>query len=462
MPTNLARIRRAVMASALSILVVPSAGASTTYVERVREHTLANGLEIIMLEDHKAPVAVLQLWYRVGSRNESPGSTGLSHLLEHMMFRGTEEVEPEEYSKIVQRNGGQTNAFTTQDYTTYFATIASDRLGVVLDLEADRMANLVISEELYGPERKVVMEERRMRVDNSPVGALVEQLSAGAYLAHPYQYPTIGWMSDIGQSTVSDLVRHYETYYVPNNAFVVAVGDFDSAKLIAAIEASFGSIPAGPMPPSVRSIEPVQRGERRIELRREAELPFVGVAYHVPNLRSRDGAALEVLAQILAGGESTRLHHELVYKRRLARQAAANYRYTSVDPSLFIAYAQPLPGRSAAEVEAALMEQIDKLKDEPPTAQELKKARNAIEAAFIFAQDSLFYQGMLLGEYEAAGDWRRIDEYLPAIRAVTAEDLTRVARVYFDDDQRTVATLDPLPPTGGYAPADSSVSGLVN
>jgi zinc protease len=203
MPTNLARIRRAVVASALSILVVPSAGASTTYVERVREHTLANGLEIIMLEDHKAPVAVLQLWYRVGSRNESPGSTGLSHLLEHMMFRGTEEVEPEEYSKIVQRNGGQTNAFTTQDYTTYFATIASDRLGVVLDLEADRMANLVISEELYGPERKVVMEERRMRVDNSPVGALVEQLSAGAYLAHPYQYPTIGWMSDIGQSTVS-------------------------------------------------------------------------------------------------------------------------------------------------------------------------------------------------------------------------------------------------------------------
>lgn len=454
--------RCAVLASAISILAAQPAGAATNYVERVQERTLANGLEVILLEDHKAPVAVLQLWYRVGSRNESAGYTGLSHLLEHMMFRGTEKVGPEEYSKIIQRNGGQTNAFTTQDYTTYFATIASDRLDVVIELEADRMAKLVIQQDLYGPERKVVMEERRMRVDNSPVGALIEQLSATAYLAHPYQYPVIGWMTDIGQSTVADLTRHYKTYYVPNNAFIVAVGDFDSARLVAAIEASFGAIPAGPMPPSVRSVEPVQLGERRVELRREAELPFVGVAYHVPNLRSGDGAALEVLAQILAGGESTRLHHELVYKRRLARQAAARYSYTSIDPSLFIAYAQPLPGRSATEVEAALIEQIDKLKESPPTAKELEKARNAIEAAFIFAQDSLFYQGMLLGEYEAAGDWRRIDEYLPAIRAVTAEDVLRVARVYFDEDQRTVATLDPLPPTGGAGADNSSSSGLVN
>jgi zinc protease len=271
-------VRCAVIASALSILSVHPADAATTYVERVQERTLSNGLELILLEDHKAPVAVLQLWYRVGSRNESPGFTGLSHLLEHMMFRGTEKIGPEEYSKIIQRNGGQTNAFTTQDYTTYFATIASDRLGVVLDLEADRMAKLVITEELYGPERKVVMEERRMRVDNSPVGALVEQLSATAYLAHPYQYPTIGWMTDIEQSTVADLERHYKTYYVPNNAFIVAVGDFDSTTLVAAIESSFGAIPAGPMPPSVRSVEPVQLGERRVELSREAELPFVGVA----------------------------------------------------------------------------------------------------------------------------------------------------------------------------------------
>jgi zinc protease len=462
MSTKVARFLCAATANAIAVLVVHPTGAATTYRERVQERTLGNGLELILLEDHKAPVAVLQLWYRVGSRNESPGFTGLSHLLEHMMFRGTEKVGPEEYSKIVQRNGGQTNAFTTQDYTTYFATIASDRLEVVIELEADRMANLVINEALYGPERMVVMEERRLRVDNSPVGALVEQLSATAYLAHPYQYPTIGWMTDIRQSTVADLVRHYKTYYVPNNAFVVAVGDFDSEQLVAAVEAAFGKIPAASMPPSVRGVEPIQAGERRVELHREAELPFVGVAYHVPNLGSRDGAALEVMAQVLAGGESTRLHHELVYKRRLARQAAARYDYTSVDPGLFIAYAQPLPDRSASDVEAALIEQIDKLKEEPPTAKELEKARNAIEAGFVFAQDSLFYQGMLLGEYEVAGDWRRIDEYLPAIRAVTTEDLIRVARVYFDEVQRTVATLEPLPPTDGRAPLDSPPSGLVN
>jgi zinc protease len=450
------------MAHATVLLAVQTVGAATTYVERVQEHTLGNGLEVILLEDHKAPVAVLQLWYRVGSRDEVPGFTGLSHLLEHMMFRGTEKIGPEEYSKIVQRNGGQTNAFTTQDYTTYFATIASDRLHVVVDLEADRMANLIISEALYAPERKVVMEERRLRVDDSPVGALIEQLSATAYLAHPYQYPTIGWMTDIEQSTASDLARHYETYYVPNNAFVVAVGGFDSAELVAAIEASFGKIPAGGMPPPVRSVEPMQSGERRVELSREAELPFVGVAYHVPNLHSRDGAALEMMVQILAGGESARLHHELVYKRRLARQAAARYEYTSADPGLFIAYAQPLPGRSVAEVEAALIEQIDTLRREPPNPRELEKARNAIEAGFVFAQDSLFYQGMMLGEYEVAGDWRRIDEYLPAIRAVTAEDVTRVARFYFAEDQRTVATLDPLPPTGSRPPLDSPPSGLVN
>lgn len=440
----------------------PPIARAASYADRVREHTLSNGLELIMLEDHKAPVAVLQIWYRVGSRNESPGYTGLSHLLEHMMFRGTKKVGPEEYTKIVQRNGGQTNAFTTQDYTTYFATIASDRLDVVVGLEADRMTNLMITKALYEPERKVVMEERRLRVDNSPIGALIEQLSATAYLAHPYRYPTIGWMSDIRQSTVADLERHYHTYYKPNNAFLVAVGDFDSAELIATVEADFGKIEASSLPPVVRSIEPIQQGERRVELHREAELPFVGVAYHVPNLNSRDGAALEVLAQVLAGGESTRLYHELVYERRLARQAAARYEYTSIDPGLFVAYAQPFPGRSATEVEKALIRQIDALKQEPPTAKELEKARNAIEAGFVFAQDSLFYQGLLLGEYEVAGDWRRLDDYLPAIRAVTAEDVTRVARVYFSEDQRTVATLVPLPPTDGGAAPDSPPAGLVN
>ncbi len=445
----------------LSALLAPLAAAAP-FVERVRETVLPNGLKLIMLEDHKAPVTVFQIWYRVGSRNESLGHTGLSHLLEHMMFRGTKTVGPEEYSRIIQRNGGQTNAFTSQDYTTYFATIASDRVGVVVDLEADRLANLVVTDELYVPERNVVQEERRLRTENNPVGELFEQLNAAAYVAHPYRHPIIGWMGDIAQSTTEDLLRHYRSYYQPNNAVVVAVGDFDSHQLVSDIERAFGPIPSGGTPPAVRSVEPVQRGERRVELRREAELPYVAIAYHVPNLQSADAAALEVLAEVLAGGESARLHHEIVYRRRLAREVGASFDYTSVDPGLFVVSAQPLPGQSTAAVEAALLAEIEKIKSAPPRPRELQKARNGIEASFVFAQDSLFYQGLLLGQYEMAGDWRRIDEYLPAVRAVTADDITRVARFYLDRDNRTVAILVPLPSPSGRRLVDQVPKGPIH
>jgi zinc protease len=432
------------------------------YSERVHEHILPNGLKLILLEDHKAPVAVFQIWYRVGSRNEALGTTGLSHLLEHMMFKGTERVPPEQYSRIIQRNGGQTNAFTSQDHTTYFATMASDRINVVAELEADRMVNLKINAELYDPERDVVKEERRLRVENNPASALFEQLQAAAYTAHPYQFPVIGWMADIAQSRLADLLRHYRTYYSPNNAFVVAVGDFSTETFVAELERLFGSIPSGPMPPTVRSIEPLQRGERRIVVRRPAELPFVAAAFHVPNLRSDDGAALEVLAEILSGGESSRLHRRLVYQRRVARSAAADYDYASADPGLLTVYAQPLPGKSVEQVERALFEELERIKETPPTAQEITKAKSRIEAAFVFAQDSLFYQGMLLGQYEIAGNWRWIDDYLPKVRAVTTEDLMRVARFYLRQDNRTVATLVPLPADGAPAATDQPLSGSID
>ena len=430
---------------------------AATYGERATETVLSNGLKLILLEDHKAPVTVFQIWYRVGSRNESLGHTGISHLLEHVMFKGTEKVGPEEYSRIIQRNGGDTNAFTSQDATTYFATLASDRVEVVIDLEADRMANLVIDAALFAAERNVVMEERRLRTDNNPVSALFEQLTATAYAAHPYQFPIIGWMNDIAQSTVTDLRRHYRTYYIPNNSFIVAVGDFSAPALTATIEQAFGSIATGAPPPFVRSIEPTQQGERRVVVQREAQLPFVSMAYHVPNLGSSDAAPLVVLAEVLSGGKSARLHHQLVYRRRLARSAGAGYDYTSVDPGLFNVYAQPLPGQPAATVECELDNELQRIGTDPPSGRELQKAKNAIEAGFIFAQGSLFYQGMLLGQYEIAGDWRRIDEYLPAIRAVTTDDLVRVSRFYLRPENRTVAVLEPLPPTSrrpvvGYVP----------
>lgn len=445
------RARRTALALLVTVLPIAASGA-VSYSERVYERMLPNGLQLILLEDHKAPVVVFQLWYRVGSRNEVLGKTGLSHLMEHMMFKGTEKVAPEEYSRIIQRNGGDTNAFTTRDYTTYFATLASDRIGVVVELEADRMSNLVIQESLYTPERDVVKEERRLRTENNPVAFTWERLNATAYAAHPYQFPIIGWMTDIAQSTADDLREHYRTYYVPNNAFIVAVGDFDAEKLAAEIEAQFGSIPSGDMPPFVRSIEPPQHGERRLTVRRPAELPFVALAYHVPNLHSKDAAALEVMAELLSGGESSRLYQELVYRRRLARYASAAYDYTPADPELFTLYAQPLGGVSTGELEKALLGELEKVKRVGPSVRELQKAKNGIESQFIFAQDSLFYQGLLLGQFEVAGGWRLLDEYLPAIRAVTAEDVLRVARFYFDAENRTVAVLDPLP-TGGPQPA---------
>jgi zinc protease len=444
-----------------AMLVFSRPVTASPYGDRVHEKVLSNGLELILLEDHKAPVAVFQIWYRVGSRNESLGHTGLSHLLEHMMFKGTPTVGPEEYSRIIQRNGGQTNAFTAEDATTYFATLASDRLGVVIGLESDRMANLILSEDQFLPERKVVREERRLRTDNNPVAALFEQLNATAYVAHPYQFPIIGWMSDIAQATVRDLVRHYGTYYIPNNAFIVVVGDFDTDALAEEIEKAFGPIPPGDSPPAVRSIEPTQNGERRVELRREAQLPFVVMAHHVPNLHSGDAAALEVLSEVLSGGKSARLYHQVVYTQRLARQVGASYDYTSVDPGLFTLYGQPLPGKSASEVERALDAEIEKLATNPPDPQEIQKAKNSLEASFVFAQDSLFYQGMLLGQYEVAGDWRLIDDYVPSVRAVTAEDLARVTRFYLDPQNRTVATLVPLPTVEGRPTTEEVPPGAI-
>jgi zinc protease len=438
---------------------VRGASASRPYAERVREHTLGNGMKVLMLEDHKAPVGVVQVWYRVGSRNERLGKTGLSHLLEHLMFKGTDKVGPEEHSRIIQRNGGNENAFTTEDNTTYFSTLASDRLHVAIELEADRMRNLKFDEAQFAPELDVVMEERRLRTDNNPASALFEQLKATAYSAHPYQWPVIGWMNDLRLATREDALAYYRQHYSPGNAFVVCVGDFDGDALLAVLEKHFGAVATAPLPPPVYAVEPVQEGERRTVLRRQAHLPFVAIAYHVPNLQSPDAYTLDLLSQILSGGKSARLHQDLVYHRRLARSAAAGYDVTSVDPGLFYLYGQPMPGKKTAELERELLAHVERLKNTHVTERELQKARNGIEAGFVLAQDSLFYQGMLLGEYEIAGDWKKIDEYLPAARAVTAEDIQRIARYYLTEDNRTVATLDALPvPPGQVVPLDASAA----
>ena len=425
----------------VSVLFALPGGA---YATKVQEFVLDNGLKVLLLEDHKSPVVTFQVWYRVGSRNEKDGKSGLSHFLEHMMFKGTQKTKPEEYSRIIAKNGGRSNAFTSSDVTVYFATMSRDKIGIEIDLEADRMVNAQLGETYFEPEKKVIQEERRLRTEDNPVSALGEVAGAVAYMVHPYRRPVIGWMEDILNLTRQDLVDHYKLYYEPNNAFIVMAGDFSTAEMLPKIKAAFGTIPrGGSETPKVRTEELPQQGERRVMLKKEAELPFVLMYYHTPNLKSPDSYALDVLSVVLAGGRSSRLYHDLVYQKRLARSVDADYNGLSIDPSVFSVTAQVMPGKDPAEIEREIDSLLDQVKSELISARELQKAKNQIESAFVFGQDSIFGQAMKIGYYEAVGDWRLMDDYLDGIRKVTREDIQRVARQYLDRDRRTVGVLIP-------------------
>jgi zinc protease len=416
---------------------------STAYAAQVQEFVLDNGLKVLLLEDHKSPAVTFQVWYRVGGRNEKDGKSGLAHFLEHMMFKGTPSTGPEEYSRIIAKNGGRSNAFTTSDMTVYFATMSRDKIDIELELEADRMANALLGDAYFEPEKKVIQEERRLRTEDNPASALSEVASAMAFTIHPYRRPVVGWMEDIQRLTRQDLVDFYKLYYEPNNAVVVVVGDFSSAEIEPKIRAAFGKIPRGAEPPNVAVEEPAQRGERRVILKKEAELPFILMFYRAPNLKSPDNFALDLLSVVLAGGRSSRLYHDLVYRKRLVRDVDADYSGVSVDPMGFSVTAQLLPGIEPAKVEGEIDRLLNQVKAEPITDRELQKAKNQIEASFIFAQDSIFGQAMKIGYYEIAGGWRQMEGYLEGIRKVTREDIRRVARQYLNPDQRTVGTLIP-------------------
>jgi zinc protease len=409
----------------------------------VQEFVLDNGLKVLLLEDHKSPVVTFQVWYRVGSRNEKDGKSGLSHFLEHMMFKGSKKIKPEEYSRIIAKNGGRSNAFTTSDVTVYYATMSRDKIGIEIDLEADRMANALLGETYFEPEKKVIQEERRLRTEDKPVSALGEVAGAVAYMVHPYRRPVIGWMEDIQNLTRQELVDHYKLYYAPNNAFIVMAGDFSTAETLPKIRAAFGNIPRGSEAPKVRAEEPPQKGERRVTLKKEAELPFVLMYYHTPNLKSPDNYALDVLSVVLAGGRSSRLYHDLVYQKRLARSVDADYNGLSIDPSVFSMTAQLMPGKDPAEIEREIDSLLEPLKSDLISDRELQKAKNQIESAFVYAQDSIFGQAMKIGYYEAVGDWRLLDRYLDGIRKVTPQDIQRVAQEYLNRDRRTVGVLIP-------------------
>ncbi len=434
--------RRLPVPALLPALVLALAGAARAGItDNVKTQTLPNGLKVLVLENHKAPVATFNVFYKVGSRNEQIGKTGLSHLCEHLMFRGTKKLKPEEFSNIIQENGGEDNAFTTEDYTDYFEIINKDHLDVPISLEADRMANF--EPKGFDSERDVVAEERRMRTDDNPEDALGEVTRAQAYLEHPYHWPVIGWMHDVQHLTLQDAMAYHAMYYSPQNAVIVAIGDFDASKVMKQIDEQFGQIKNGPKPPPFDQIEPPQKGARHAELRHAANLPAFEESFHVPNLKSPDAYALEVASEVLADGKSSRLYRDLVVDKRMVVSVDAGYDLTSFDPPLFTFAAQMRPGVKTEDVIAEVEKQIKDLRDKPVSADELQKAKNLEQAEFVYGQDSIFREAMLIGVYQLLGDYRMLDQYLPGIDKVTAQDVQRVAQKYFVDHNRTTGVLIP-------------------
>src|SRR5256885_8746050 len=320
---------------ALVLVVLAAGGAAAQSGERVLAATLENGLRVLLLEDHRSPIVSFQVWYRVGSRNEARGATGIAHFLEHMMFKGTPTHGRGQFARLVEQNGGQDNAFTSQDVTAYFVDIVADKLDLVLELDADRMQNLLLDPKQIDSERQVVLEEWRTRTEDDPGGFLGEEVAALAFKAHPYGFPIIGWREDIARITPEEIRAFYTTYYVPNNALVVAVGDFRAEETLERIKRRSGPLPRAPAPPLVLAVEPSPNGERRVVVRKQAELPIVYVAYHVPNQRSDDAAPLEVLSTVLSGGRASRLYRDLVYEHRLALVAGGVYSSFLGDPNPF-------------------------------------------------------------------------------------------------------------------------------
>ena len=424
----------------------PSASPSALSPERypVERYTLDNGLTVILHEDHTVPVVCFWQWYKVGSRNERQGITGLSHFFEHMMFNGSKNVPPKEYDRQLESRGAYSNAFTSHDMTAYYEEGGKEALDKMLELDADRMRELSLLPDLLKSEVEVVREERRFRTDNSVPGLLDEALYAAAFQASPYHWPVVGWMKDLERITRDEMVDYFRTYYAPNNCILLLVGDFDPASAKAKIAEAFGSIPRQPPPAAPVNAEPEQNGERRVEVRYPSETVSVDIGYKAPSVASADIWVLDVLSNILSGGESSRLHQALVYDQQIALSAYSSYR-AGLEPGLFEFYLEMKPGKTAAEGEKALYAEIERLATEGPSERELQKARNQAESGFIGALKTNNGAGQTLGFFEHVhGDYRKMFSAIERYRTVTAADCRRVAKQVFDENRRTVSILVPL------------------
>jgi zinc protease len=444
-------VRAAAKKPAHAAPAAPAASNFTPDRLAVQRVVLDNGLTVLLHEDHSVPTIAFWQWYRVGSRNESPGITGISHFFEHMMFNGSKNVPPKMYDKILESNGGYSNAFTSNDMTAYYEEIASDRLGVVLRLDSDRMASLSLLPEQLKSEIEVVKEERRLRTENDIAGMLNEQLYATAFNASPYHWPVIGWVKDLDRITRDDMVEYFRIHYAPDNCIVVLTGDFDSKTALDSIRTYFGAIPRQPAPPPAINAEPDQRGERRAEVHYPAQAVTFQIGYKAPSVKGDDVYACDVLASILGEGESSRLHQALVYERQIALDAGASFQ-THIEPGLFEFYAAMKPGRTADEGLAAIDSVLNVMADKGPSERELQKARNLLEAGFIKRLKTNNGVGEQIAFFEHVfGDYRAMFTTQDRYRAVTAADCRRVAKALFDPTKRTIAVLVPEKEAGEEA-----------
>jgi predicted Zn-dependent peptidase len=406
--------------------------------------TLDNGLRVVLHEDHSTPIVHAELWYHVGSKNEKPGRTGFAHLFEHMMFKGSKNVEPEGHPSWISSVGGQSNATTNEDATIYWQTFPAQYLPLVLWLEADRMATLRIDEAVFKNEREVVKEERRMRVDNQPYGRLNEIIYDQAFSVHPYKHPTIGSMKDLEAASIEDVRDFFRTYYVPNNATLVLAGDFDSKEALKLVEQYLGRVPksAKPVPRDIPE-EPAKTKERRVRLEEDWPLPAVVVAHHITFDGHPDSYPLHIASKVLSDGQSSRIYRQLVYEKRLALAAYGGGNIIE-DPNLFFAVAIVQPGKTPEEVTDALIAELDRLRKEPITAAELQQAKNQFARDYIFSRESVADKARTLAHAAVLhDDITTADGEFDIFMNITQADVQRVAQKYFTPENRLVVTIMP-------------------
>ncbi len=443
------RLGPLLLAGLFSFALLPGGAVAASDVHEFR---LANGLKLIVKEDHRAPTVANMVWYRAGSIDEQNGTTGVAHVLEHMMFKGTKKLKPGEFSQKVAQLGGRENAFTSRDYTAYHQQVEKSRLEQVMALEADRMQNLTMDPAEFAKEIRVVMEERRLRTDDQPIALLMEALNATVFTASPYRHPVVGWMDDLQNMTAADALAWYQRWYAPNNAVVVIAGDVDPKQVHKLAEKYFGKIPPKTLPRTKPQEEPKQIGVRRVTVKAPAENPYLIMAYKAPKLhdveKDDDPFALEVLAAVLDGYDNARLPAKLVRTERIANSVDAGYDGTARGPVLFTLSGEPTRDTTLEQLEAALRAEVERIAKEGVSADELKRVKAQLIASQVYKRDSVFGQAMEIGSVELSGfSHKLIDRMIERLAQVTPAQVQAVAQKYFSDDQLTVATLLPLPLT---------------